>query len=173
VRDPGKHRFASHCVVVDAAWIEPVFTPNSLLAGNLAGNFLKTGPSKAIQVLKSRAASITCKQIPCSTEQGIFLREQGILARKQGILEFWNFCADLRSLDPSAGRESASAARRVTRIQLGWSLLISSRVPTYGTFGPPIASQTTGEVFEERAPRTKELQTRSRIVGWRCCASSR
>jgi hypothetical protein len=161
-------------VVVDAALIEPVSTSNSLLAGNLAGNFLKKGPRRAILASKTRAASYVYEQIPCSTEQGIFLREQGILAREQGILEFWNFVP--RTSDRwirSAGRESASAARRVTRIQLGWSLLISSRVPTYGTFGPPIASQTTGEVFEERAPRTKELHTRSRIVGWRCCASSR
>src|SRR6266404_7269374 len=47
-----KHRFASDCVVVDAAWIEPVSTSNSLLAGNLAGNFLKKGPPKAVLHLK-------------------------------------------------------------------------------------------------------------------------
>src|SRR5258706_464241 len=52
-----KHRFASDCVVVDAARIEPVSTPNSLLAGNLAGNFLKKGPPRAILVSKTRAAS--------------------------------------------------------------------------------------------------------------------
>src|SRR5690242_8424177 len=32
-----------------------------------------------------RAASTAYKQIPCSTEQGIFLHEQGILSREQGI----------------------------------------------------------------------------------------
>ena len=31
------------CVVADAARIEPISTSNSLLAGNLAGNFLKNG----------------------------------------------------------------------------------------------------------------------------------
>jgi hypothetical protein len=59
---------------------------NSLLAGNLAGNFLKKGPRRAILVSKTRAASSIYNQIPCSTEQGIFLHEQGILSREQGIL---------------------------------------------------------------------------------------
>src|SRR6266404_3460447 len=69
--ETGKHRFASDCVVVDAAWIEPVFTPNSLLAGNLAGNFLKKRPPRAILASETRTASIAYEQIPCSTEQGI------------------------------------------------------------------------------------------------------
>ena len=81
-----KHRFASDCVVVDAAWIEPVSTSNSLLAGNLAGNFLKKGPPRAILASKTITASIAYERIPCLTEQGIFLREQGILSREQGIL---------------------------------------------------------------------------------------
>jgi hypothetical protein len=72
-------------MVVDAARIEPVSTSNSLLAGNLAGNFLKKGPPRAILVSKTRAASIAYNQIPGSTEQGIFLAEQGILWAKQGI----------------------------------------------------------------------------------------
>jgi hypothetical protein len=76
---------------VDAARIEPVSTPNSLLAGNLAGNFLKKGPPKTILASKTRAASIAYEQIPCSTEQGIFLHKQGILSCEQGILEFCNF----------------------------------------------------------------------------------
>jgi hypothetical protein len=59
---------------------------NSLLAGNLAGNFLKKGPPRAILASKTRAASTAYNQIPCSTEQGIFLHEQGILSREQGIL---------------------------------------------------------------------------------------
>ena len=74
------------CVVVDAAQIEPVSTSNSLLAGNLAGNFLKKGPPRAILASKTRVGSIAYEQIPCSTEQGIFLPEQGILSREQGIL---------------------------------------------------------------------------------------
>jgi hypothetical protein len=40
---------------------------------------------RAILASKTRAASIAYKQIPCSTEQGIFLTEQGILSREQGI----------------------------------------------------------------------------------------
>jgi hypothetical protein len=68
-----KSPVAHDCVVVDAARIEPVSTPNSLLAGNLAGNFLKKGPHRTILASKTRAGSIAYKQIPCSTEQGIFL----------------------------------------------------------------------------------------------------
>src|SRR5258706_7865708 len=37
--ETGKHRFASNCVVVDAARIEPVSISNSLLTGKLTGNF--------------------------------------------------------------------------------------------------------------------------------------
>src|SRR6266446_1628093 len=84
--ETGKHRFASVCVVVDAARIEPVSTSNSLLAGNLAGNFLKKGLRGAILASKTRAGSIAYERIPCSAEQGIFLLEQGIFSREQGIL---------------------------------------------------------------------------------------
>jgi hypothetical protein len=45
-------------VVVDAARIEPVSTSNSLLAGNLAGNFLKRGPPTTILASKAQAGSI-------------------------------------------------------------------------------------------------------------------
>src|SRR5260221_10361083 len=64
----------------------PSQRPNSLLAGNLAGNFLKKALPGAILASKTRAGSIAYDQIPCSTEQGIFLHEQGILSREQGIL---------------------------------------------------------------------------------------
>jgi hypothetical protein len=47
--------------------------------------FEKRAP-RTILASKTRAGSIAYKQIPCSTEQGIFLREQGILSREQGIL---------------------------------------------------------------------------------------
>jgi hypothetical protein len=57
-----------------------------LLAGNLAGNFLKKGPPRAILASKTITASIAYERIPCLTEQGIFLREQGIFSREQGIL---------------------------------------------------------------------------------------
>src|SRR5437899_1296392 len=59
-----KSPVADDCVVVDAAWIELVSTSNSLLAGNLAGNFLKKGPPKAILASKTTTASIVYKQIP-------------------------------------------------------------------------------------------------------------
>src|SRR3982074_2193364 len=81
--ETGKHRFASDCVVVDAARIEPVSTSKFPAAGNLAGNFLKKGPPKTILASKTITASIAYKQI---SEQGIFLHEQGILSREQGIL---------------------------------------------------------------------------------------
>src|SRR5262249_36850151 len=42
------------------------------IAGNLAGNFLKKGPVRAILASETRAASIAYEQIPCTTEQGIF-----------------------------------------------------------------------------------------------------
>jgi hypothetical protein len=86
IRTFRKSPVAHDCVVVDAARIEPVSTSNSLLAGNLAGNFLKRGPPTTIPASKTRAASIAYERIPCSTEQGIFLLEQGIFSRKQGIL---------------------------------------------------------------------------------------
>jgi hypothetical protein len=54
-------------------------------AGNLAGNFLKKGPPKAILASKTITASIAYERIPCSTEQGFFLPEQGIFSREQGI----------------------------------------------------------------------------------------
>jgi hypothetical protein len=76
------------------ARIEPVSTSNSLLGGNLAGNFLKKGPPRAILASKTRAASIAYKQIPCSTKQGIFLHEQGILSREQGILWLGGWVAE-------------------------------------------------------------------------------
>src|SRR5216683_3396047 len=55
--ETGKHWFASDCVVVDAARIEPVSTSNSLLAGNLAGNFSKKGPPRAILAFKTITAN--------------------------------------------------------------------------------------------------------------------
>jgi hypothetical protein len=81
-------------VVVDAARIEPVSTLKFPAAGNLAGNFLKKEPPRAILASKTRAASIAYERIPCCVEQGIFLHEQGILSREQGIL---------RWLDPTLG----------------------------------------------------------------------
>ena len=81
-----KSPVAYDCVVVDAARIEPVSTSNSLLAGNLAGNFLKRGPPTTILASKAQAGSIAYERIPCSTEQGIFSLEQGIFSREQGIL---------------------------------------------------------------------------------------
>jgi hypothetical protein len=58
-------------------WMQPesnLSSPsNSLLAGNLAGNFLKKGPTRAILVSKTRAVSTAYNQIPCATEQGIIL----------------------------------------------------------------------------------------------------
>jgi hypothetical protein len=95
--------------LVDAAQIEPVSTSNSLLAGNLAGNFLKKGPPRAILASKTGAASTAYKQIPCSTEQGIFLLEQGILSREQGIsrLDRSHPCVRARTgSGPTAGRWS-------------------------------------------------------------------
>src|SRR2546428_8659704 len=55
------------------------------IAGNLAGNFLKKGPPRAILASKTRAASTAYNQIPCSREQGIFWPEQGIFLVEQGI----------------------------------------------------------------------------------------
>jgi hypothetical protein len=52
-RTPSGNLTVAHdCVVVDAAWIEPVSTLNSLLAGNLAGNFLEKGFRKRFSSLK-------------------------------------------------------------------------------------------------------------------------
>ena len=47
---------------------------------------MEKGPPTTILASKTRVGSITYEQIPCSTEQGIFLPEQGILSREQGIL---------------------------------------------------------------------------------------
>jgi hypothetical protein len=104
--------------VVDAARIEPVSTSNSLLAGNLAGNFLKKGPPRAILASKTRAASIAYEQIPCCVEQGIFLHEQGILSRAQGIL---------RWVDPTLGLRLARVDSGATAGR--WSNKSSSAMP--------------------------------------------
>jgi hypothetical protein len=79
-------RFASDCVVVDTARIEPVSTSKFPAAGNLAGNFLKKGPPRVILTSGTPAASIAYEQIPCSAEQGIFLLEQGIFLHGAGTL---------------------------------------------------------------------------------------
>jgi hypothetical protein len=47
--------------------------------------FEKKGLRRAILASKTRGASIAYQQIPCSTEQGIFLHERGILSCEQGI----------------------------------------------------------------------------------------
>jgi hypothetical protein len=65
-------------VVVDAVRRKPVSTPNSLLAGNLAGNFWKNGLQRANCAYNQEAPSMGCREIPCSMEQGIFCIEQGI-----------------------------------------------------------------------------------------------
>jgi hypothetical protein len=93
--------------------------PNSLLAGNLAGNFSKKWPRRAILASKTRAASIPYAQIPCSTEQGIFLYEQGILSREQGI---WN-------LAPGAGgRSHPSLWGRGVSARPSWPTLSDSLI---------------------------------------------
>jgi hypothetical protein len=69
---------------------------NSLLAGNLAGNFLKKGPPKAILASETRTASIAYEQIPCSTQQGIFLQEQGIFIASS---EFSDTCRSTQRVD--------------------------------------------------------------------------
>ena len=48
--------------------------------------FFEEKAPRAILASKTRAGSIAYEQIPCSTEQGIFLQEQGIVSREQGIL---------------------------------------------------------------------------------------
>jgi hypothetical protein len=50
---------------------------NSLLAGNLEGNFLKKGPKGTILTSKAWAASNGYGQITCSTEHGIFIDRAG------------------------------------------------------------------------------------------------
>jgi hypothetical protein len=72
-------------VADDADGCEPVSTAKFPASRDLAGNFLKKGPRRAILASKPHAASIVYKRIPCLTGQGIFLAEQGILWAKQGI----------------------------------------------------------------------------------------
>jgi hypothetical protein len=75
-----------HCVVVDAARIEPVSTLKFPASREFSREFFEKSPPTTIPASKTRAASTAYNQIPCSTEQGIFLHEQGILSREQGIL---------------------------------------------------------------------------------------
>jgi hypothetical protein len=59
-------------VVVDAAWIEPVSTPNSLLAGNLAGNFLKKGFRERFSSLKRVQHQLLIIEFPAQKSREFF-----------------------------------------------------------------------------------------------------
>jgi hypothetical protein len=52
---------------------------NSLLAGNLAGNFIETSPLEDRIGEKIQFNQQFAGKFPAQKEQGIFLREQGIL----------------------------------------------------------------------------------------------
>jgi hypothetical protein len=76
-----KSPVACDWMVVDAARIEPVSTLKFPASREFSREFFEKAPPGAILESKTRAASIAYDQIPCSTEQGIFLQEQGILSR--------------------------------------------------------------------------------------------
>src|SRR5262249_10460359 len=66
-------RIQRFCLLAeDAVCLQPVSGLNSLLAGNLAGNFLKRRPPRAILASEKIATSNDYNQIPCSKRTGNF-----------------------------------------------------------------------------------------------------
>ena len=80
VAQQNKYYISMIYMAEDAVCLQPVSDPNSLLAGNLAGNFLKKRPPRAILVSKISDQSNVYERIPCSKRAGTFLTEQGILS---------------------------------------------------------------------------------------------
>ena len=64
------------CVVVDAAQIEPVSTSNSLLAGNLAGNFLKKRLRGRFSRLKRGQDQSLMSKFPAQRSREFFCRSR-------------------------------------------------------------------------------------------------
>jgi hypothetical protein len=75
--ETGKHRLASDCVVVDAAWIEPVSTAEFPANRENNREFCGFWRSAAILTRNRRASSMVSNLIPYATEQGIFKRVSG------------------------------------------------------------------------------------------------
>jgi len=74
-----------HCVVVDAAWIEPVSHPK--FPDNRENNREFCGFWRSAAILKPnrRISSMVCNQIPYAKEQGIFKRVSGKIFQGTGI----------------------------------------------------------------------------------------
>ena len=79
------------CVVVDAAWIEPVSTAKFPANRENNREFCRIRPSTAIFMSDQRADSMPYSGIPYATEQGIFKRVSGNFFRRTGNLGILNF----------------------------------------------------------------------------------
>ena len=101
LRGFGKSPKARECVVVDAAQIEPVSTSNSLLAGNLAGNFLKKGLRRRFSRLKRGQDQSLMSKFPAQRSREFFYRSRELY---QGSREF---CAHKSRLESNASATSA------------------------------------------------------------------
>jgi hypothetical protein len=89
------------CVVVDAAQIEPVSTSNSLLAGNLAGNFLKKRLRGRFSRLKRGQDQSLMSKFPAQRSREFFYRSRELY---RGSREF---CAHKSRLESNASATSA------------------------------------------------------------------
>jgi hypothetical protein len=65
---------------------EPVSERNSLLTGNLTGNFTKIGPFGETLPVRYAAESVSCRTIPYKMKQGINSRRTGNLSSRAGNL---------------------------------------------------------------------------------------
>src|SRR5450759_1203167 len=66
---------------------EPVCGANSLLTGNLTGNFTKIGPFGETLPRQNAAESVSCRTIPYKMKQGINSRRTGNLLSRAGNLQ--------------------------------------------------------------------------------------
>jgi hypothetical protein len=79
--ETGKHRFASDCVVVDAARIEPVSTPQFPLSGKLTAYFADSGPSRRFSRPIDGLIQWLAAQFPTQQNSESFSRNSEFVSR--------------------------------------------------------------------------------------------
>jgi hypothetical protein len=133
--------------------------PNSLITGNLTGNFLILGPFGRFSLLIGEQIQMVTIEFPTrrnreffSAEQGMFLREQGISAEQQGSGIGDQF--QKRAQASWCGRETASRRVMVLNEGFAWNgaTYRSLTAIAFATVRHPLVGRSTEQAVSARAP---------------------
>src|ERR1019366_7352651 len=96
---------------------EPVCGANSLLTGNLTGNFTKIGPFGETLPRQNAAESVSCRTIPYKMKQGINSRQTGNLLSRAGNLQrLAGNCPPCAGISPELSRFPHSVVETLTLV---------------------------------------------------------